>query len=481
MSTFGLLLKTYRERANISQNDLAVKAGLSASTISRIEGGSRGPLGKRRQILAIAKALDLQQDEVDTLLSAADLAPSTAPEMSLHPRDETLYRLAQELRALRSDPQVSQAQVRFVEESLLLVLRGARAALPAVDLTVLSSGAPAARTLTQEERYLDDLLGDFLANPASKRTMPFTVLAAVARSPHWELKRRLAEALPALLENQVDVDRTVALVEELRSDPPDPTWRTDIRRRVIEALPALWQIDPERAAPLLHWQEGDEVYAGLATLDALADIGPTAPTDAVREQVLAHASPSDRQALVIYADLLDSCAANPAAALEIISAHRESESRLVRICIARALHRLLPARPAETLKWMRTLMRRQGSSAARQCRYDCAVEHQNVRRALTRHLDSLIALLDSPYDESVLALLQAFAGDEDVHIRRAICDTLPDLATQMPDVALDLIEDALLQDRDHFIHERTWATLRHLMNDGSERAEELCAQLIEIA
>ena len=472
MSTFGLLLKTYRERIDLSQNDLAIKAGLSASTISRIEGGSRGPLGKRRQILALAKALDLQQDEVDTLLSAADLAPSTAPEMSLHPRDETLYRLAQELRALRSDPQVTQAQVRFVEESLLLVLRGARAALPAVDLTVLSSGAPAARTLTQEERYLDDLLGDFLADPSSKRTMPFTVLAAVTRSPHWELKRRLAEALPALLERQVDVERTVALVEAMRSDPPDPTWRTDIRRRVIEALPALWQIDPARAAPLLHWQEGDEVYAGLATLDALADIGLMAPTEAVREGVLGHTSETDRQALVIYAALLDNCTAAPDAALEIIAAHHESESRLVRICIARALYRLLPARPAETLKWMRTLMRRQDTGA---------VEHQNVRRALTRHLDSLVALLDSPYDEPVLDLLQAFAGDEDVHIRRAICDTLPDLATQAPDVALDLIEDALLQDRDHFIHERTWATLRRLMNHGSERAEELCAQLIEIA
>ena len=472
MSTFGLLLKTYRERINLSQNDLAIKAGLSASTISRIEGGSRGPLGKRRQILALAKALDLQQGEVDTLLSAADLAPSTAPEMSLHPRDETLYRLAQELRALRSDPQVTQAQVRFVEESLLLVLRGARAALPAVDLTVLSSGAPAARTLTQEERYLDDLLGDFLAEPTAKRTMPFTVLAAVARSPHWELKRRLAEALPALLERQVDVERTVALVDAMRIDPPDPTWRTDIRRRVIEALPALWQIDPARTAPLLHWQEGDEVYAGLAMLDALADIGPTAPTESVREGVLKHASETDRQALVIYAALLDNCTTDPTAALESISAHRESESRLVRICIARALYHLLPARPAETLKWMRTLMRRQDNRA---------VEHQNVRRALTRHLDSLVALLDSPYDEPVLDLLQAFAGDEDVHIRRAVCDTLPDLATQAPDVALDLIEDALLQDRDHFIHERTWATLRRLMNNGSERAEELCAQLIEIA
>ena len=128
MSTFGILLKTYRQRAGLSQNELAVKAGLSASTISRVESGTRSPLRKRSQVLALAKALGLQQADIDALLSASDLAPSTAPELSLHPRDETLYRIARELETLRSDPQVEPAQVRFIEETLLLVLRGARAA-----------------------------------------------------------------------------------------------------------------------------------------------------------------------------------------------------------------------------------------------------------------------------------------------------------------------------------------------------------------
>ena len=211
MSTFGLLLKSYRERAALSQNDLAVKVGLSGSTISRVESGTRAPLHRRSQVLALARALDLDQTESDALLSAADLAPSTAPELSLHPRDETLYRIAQELEALRRDPQILPAQVRFVEESLLLVLRGARAALSSVDLAVVPSGAPSARALSEEERYLDDLLGDCIADPSPQGNLPFTVLAAVARSPRWELKRRLAEALPALLE--VDAARTVALME----------------------------------------------------------------------------------------------------------------------------------------------------------------------------------------------------------------------------------------------------------------------------
>ncbi len=470
MSTFGILLKSYRERAALSQNDLAVKVGLSGSTISRVESGTRAPLHRRSQVLALARVLDLDQAETDALLSAADLAPSTAPELSLHPRDETLYRIAQELEALRRDPQIGPAQVRFVEESLLLVLRGARAALPGVDLAVVPSGSPSTRALSEEERYLDDLLGDCIADPSPQGSLPFTVLAAVARSPRWELKRRLAEALPALLE--VDAPRTVALMETLRVDPPDPEWRTDIRRRVIEALPALWLVRPEAVAPLLGWQEGDEVYAGLAMLDALFEIGDPALAAQVRADLFAHARSRDGQALRIYAEILDRCTADPEGALSIVGVHREDEARLIRICLARALHRLLPARPAETLKLMRSFLRREEGGP---------VEHQNVRRALARHPTELIALLDGPYDEAALALLETLAADEDVHIRRAICDALPDVVDRSPEVALDLIEQYLLQDRDHFIHERTWTTLRCLMNVGSERAEELCARLIEIA
>jgi transcriptional regulator with XRE-family HTH domain len=470
MSTFGILLKTYRERAGLSQNDLAVKAGLSASTISRVEGGSRGPLGKRKQVLALARALNLGQSEVDALLSAADLAPSAAPELSLHSRDETLYRIAQELESLRNDPQIEPAQVRFVEESLLLVLRGARAALPAVDLAVVPSGAPSARPSSQEERYLDDLLGDYIAAPSSQRAMPFLVLASAARSPRWELKRRLTEALPALV--GVDVDRTISLMETLRADPPDPEWRTDIRRRVIEATPALWHARPQAVAPLLRWQEGDEVYAGLATLDALAEIGDDALSRGVRENVLSHVRQDDQPAVEMYADVLIHCASDPEAALGILREHQDAEDRLTRICFARALCRLLPARPAETLRWMRVLLRRENGRP---------VEHQNVRRALLRKPGGLIQLLEGAYDEQALALLRTLSADEDVHIRRAVCDVLPEIVARSAEVALDLIEEYLLQDRDRFVHERTWTALRQLMSAGSERAEELCARLIEIA
>jgi transcriptional regulator with XRE-family HTH domain len=478
MSTFGMLLKEYRERAGLSQNELANQAGLSASTISRIESGERNAPRSRKQVVAMARALGLSQEEADILLSAGDFAPGTAPELAVHPRDETLYRIAQELEALRIDPQIGPAQVRFVEEAMLLILRGARAALPEADLAVLPSGAPTARSLADEERYLDDLLGDFVsgaagtpvAGPPVSGAMPWAVLGAVARSRRWELKRRLAEALPALL--GVDPARTVPLMSILRDDPPDPEWRTDIRRRAIEAAPALWGVRPEAVAPLLRWREGDEVYAALATLDVLADIGDEDTTGEVRADALPHVEGGQQEAVTLYARLLDESASDPDAALRSIEGHRADEERLVRICLARALGRLLPARPAETLHWMRHFLRQAEGKP---------VEHQNVRRAITHALPGLIALLGGPYDEAALRLLRAMAADEDVHIRRVLCDVLPQISDRSREVALDLIEAYLLQDRDQYVRERTWNALRRLMGQGVERAEDLCARLIELA
>ena len=59
---------------------------------------------------------------------------------------------------------------------MLLILRGARSALPAADLTVVPSGTPPTRPLGGEERYLDDLLGDCIAGKLPSGAMPYAVL-----------------------------------------------------------------------------------------------------------------------------------------------------------------------------------------------------------------------------------------------------------------------------------------------------------------
>jgi hypothetical protein len=222
----------------------------------------------------------------------------------------------------------------------------------------------------------------------------------------------------------------------------------------------------------LKWREGDEVYAALATLDALADIGDAALADEINDDALYHVAQDNRRSVSLYATVLAKCTLDPDAALNLIECHRTDEDRLVRICMARLLQRLLPHKTAETLDMMRYILRQEK---------DRAPEHQNVRRAASRHARDLVHLLGSPHGDSALELIQMFFADQDIHIRRRVCDALTTLVQSHPSVALDLIETYLLQDRDRFVHERTWNALRDLMNRGSERAEELCAQMIEIA
>jgi transcriptional regulator with XRE-family HTH domain len=70
---FGELLTYYRTRAGISQAKLARMVRVDHSFISRLERGARGP--SRETVLAIARALDLADQERDELLLAARYAP----------------------------------------------------------------------------------------------------------------------------------------------------------------------------------------------------------------------------------------------------------------------------------------------------------------------------------------------------------------------------------------------------------------------
>lgn len=78
MNDFALLLKTYRERRNLSQSALAREAGLDASFISRLERGERMP-GTANSVSKLAKALRLNDQERVDLMLCAGLVPPIPP------------------------------------------------------------------------------------------------------------------------------------------------------------------------------------------------------------------------------------------------------------------------------------------------------------------------------------------------------------------------------------------------------------------
>jgi transcriptional regulator with XRE-family HTH domain len=72
MQTFGMLLRFYRAGQGLSQSELARKAGLTYSAISRLEAGNRRP--KRETVESLAKALELGPEEAKELFEKAGYA-----------------------------------------------------------------------------------------------------------------------------------------------------------------------------------------------------------------------------------------------------------------------------------------------------------------------------------------------------------------------------------------------------------------------
>lgn len=159
--------------------------------------------------------------------------------------------------------------------TVLLVRKAARhnAILIEVTLAYLVHGG---------RMFLDNLLGKLISGQWKRDELKpgralFEALEQVVSGDDWELKRRVAEALPAL--GEIDAKRTFVLADILRRDY-HPEWRSDLRRRVIESLtvdsapsikPLIVRLDSEQVWELLKPRERDEVYTTIAALEVLHD------------------------------------------------------------------------------------------------------------------------------------------------------------------------------------------------------------------
>lgn len=81
-SAFPSLLRNMRERAGMSQNGLAERAGRDPGTINRLESGKRAPVN-RDLVEDLARALDLETEARDALLAAAGHLPDVYRQVGL--------------------------------------------------------------------------------------------------------------------------------------------------------------------------------------------------------------------------------------------------------------------------------------------------------------------------------------------------------------------------------------------------------------
>ena len=503
MKRFAQLLGTYVETSGMKQTRVAATASISYNYLQRLLAGDRNP--SDQVVYKLAEALHLSAEQTGELLAAAGYAPpvallqstsdqlpatTTLPALSIEIHQATrltqqFYRLAQDI------PEALQAS--FLEEMKHLlsyarykyILSGGTSPLdlhadlahaviigevngtvqgdhfslnliaqlvgelnkepeqdPHLQIEEISQSPPVVEDMLSA---IDQLTGNILTGEMSlghyQPQLIAQTLDLLREGAPWEIRRRIAEALPGLC--QLDVSGAEHLMEVLRLDRDDMRG-VDIRRRVIEALPALVEASPRSlsvAIRLLLPQSGDDKFVALATIEACGDIQvkaktylegavstsskndslPFASADTLQRQNQAEIAKIQRQLLVQwegtereslqYSMALHNLLCAPDTFLLSLREGLQSSDTLMQWVAARYLERLLPTRPAETLELYRMLLH---STAKR-----------NVRRTVAKALPGLLQCLNEA-SLSTRALARAvisdLAADADIYIRRAVAD-----------------------------------------------------------
>lgn len=447
LSKFGELLKSFRTKAGLKQQDVAKKAGLDRSILSRWESGDTQPRN-RQSVLAVAMALNLDPYQTDQLLEAVGCQPESVLDIpGLNFRDPSLRALFREVAAVRDidKPEWSAA----LEEAMRLMLAGARQFQTGAITGLIPKPILKTVPLTDEEKHIDDVLTSVLSRQVAPDATWQLLSALESGSLQWELRRRLAKALPILVEH--DVEGTFRMVDILRMDYISERFHDDLRRRVIESLPILYPYDNERVLALLEPQPKDQIYTHIAIVEALHDI-PQIPQEDIHRIQLAlreHEYTEHVGVVEFLSGLLGLIrVGNTAEALAIMHNARDQD-RIFRTCIMRTLPRLFDADAISALWLMNHFFRRAEGEYA---------EHINVRRPAVRALPKMISLLGSSIGEAILAriMIQQLAQDRDVIIRREVADKLPRLAMSHRDFG-DQLADAFVVDSDVYIRRRAWS------------------------
>ena len=112
----GAIVRSLREERGLTQRELADKAGLRQSYLSRLESGTRSSRPDTLALARIAQALDVTMEEI---LSKAGLWPSPDPHLDSDPRWKRIER------AFRSMPEERQEELLAIAH-VLMHLRPAR-------------------------------------------------------------------------------------------------------------------------------------------------------------------------------------------------------------------------------------------------------------------------------------------------------------------------------------------------------------------
>ncbi|MBT9164930.1 MAG: hypothetical protein DDT23_00941 [candidate division WS2 bacterium] len=275
--------------------------------------------------------------------------------------------------------------------------------------------------LEKEESKIDELLGILIAGKWEKLKIDpieefFKCLREMCLKSDFEMRRRIAEALPALF--KINLEENKEIVGILRRDW-DERWKSDNRRRTIEALPYIIDKEKEFVKDNLHIIEGDEIFAIIAMVEII-DVWREKVNKKEAEKLFAELKDEmERQqygsdeinATIELWNLLDLIRSEPNQAIKMIEELKGSPNIYLQICIARNLKHFSKRFPQTMLSLMEHFIGKD--------------KHKNVRRPIAKEdsVGCLIELLQNKrHFEKSKEVIWKLINDEDDIIRLATFD-----------------------------------------------------------
>ncbi len=278
--------------------------------------------------------------------------------------------------------------------------------------------------LEEDEPKIDELLGILIAGRWEKLKIDpieefYECLKRICKkTDNYEMRRRIAEALPALF--KIDLEESKGIVEILRKDW-DQSWKADIRRRTIEELYYIVKRDKGFVKKNIKIDEGDEIYTIFAIVEVLDELKKQSKIkDAERifselkEEVQKMKFGKDEEDAVSELwNLLDLIHSDPDKALESFDRLKENQNIYIQICVARNVKHLCKKSRKKTLELMEHFIG--------------AEKDKNVRRPIAKE-DSVDCLIDVLHDknlcEKAKAIIWRLIRDLDGIIRIATFDKI---------------------------------------------------------
>jgi len=277
--------------------------------------------------------------------------------------------------------------------------------------------------LEKEESYLDELLGILIAGKWEKLKIDpieefFKCIKRMCLKSDFEMRRRISEALPALF--KIDLEESKNLVEILRRDW-DKEWKSDNRRRTVEALPYIISKDKEFVRDNLHIIDDDEIFAIIAMVEVLnvwrenikKKEAEKLFTELKNEMEECKYGKDEINAISELWNILYLIHSNINRVITRFEELKDSPNVYIQICIARNLKHLCKRFPERTVNLMVYFIEED--------------RHKNVRRPIAKEdsVECLITLLrDRRHSEKAKEIIWKLINDEDDIIRLATFDKI---------------------------------------------------------